>query len=156
MVVLISACAKKTNNSIGSWDVLGTWDLAITGTITTWALGSWMIDTGAIAELGGSSMSGKLASQEFQWVGTEPFRSFAFTGGTMVWSAPGDTWVVNTTYNQIDQMSVVGNALVYSDMASTVVIKIVSVQCSDGMSDTVYPKEVSVTIGTWIYTGCIR
>jgi len=50
------------------------------------------------------------------------------------------------SYTGIDQIAISGVYIIYSDLANTVSLAIQSQTCSDGMSETIYPKTVIATI----------
>ncbi|MFA7285201.1 MAG: hypothetical protein WC004_05270 [Candidatus Absconditabacterales bacterium] len=130
-------------------------DDMLSGSITT---GGVADSTGVDVATGAGLATGPIAADPvaIQGVGTEPFWAFAFTGDTMVRSAPDNTGVSHTTYTGITQVVVSGTTTIYSDLANLTILKVAPGTCSDGMSDIVYPGTVEATVGGQTYNGCVK
>lgn len=129
-------------------------DDMLSGSVTT----GGVADSTDVDVSTGANLTGPVAADPvvIHGVGTEPFWAFAFTGDTMVRSAPDNTGVSNTTYTGITQVVVSGTMTIYSDLANLTILKVAPGTCSDGMSDIVYSGTVEATVGGQTYNGCVK
>ena len=92
--------------------------------------------------------------RRYQALGTEPFWSIDVTPGKLRYSSPEN--IDGTEFPSSE--SVQGSGTRYSGMmdGKAVVLVIEPGECSDGMSDTVYPYRSALTIDGKTEQGCAR
>ncbi len=89
-------------------------------------------------------------------VGTEPFWSFEYADGELVWSAPSTEGMGEIIHTQYDvgfakvERQITLRGLGESDMSTILISEV----CSDGMSDRVYTHSVRATALGTQYNGC--
>jgi len=98
--------------------------------------------------LGGCASVPVAPAQSYHAVGTEPFWSLAIGDREMSFTQPEQQPVV-----QPKPRAIVGFA---GEIYQTprIDVNIVHAQCSDGMSDRVYPDKVQVTVDGKRFNGC--
>ncbi len=91
---------------------------------------------------------------EFQALGTEPFWSVMIDGGALTYATPENQQGSQTTITRSEQSGV----LTVSGTLEAKGLQLVVTpgQCSDGMSDTVYPYSAALSLGDERFAGCAR
>lgn len=90
----------------------------------------------------------------FRALGTEPFWSAEVGPGTLLYSTPEDQAGKRVAVRRIDGD---GASTFTATLEGTALILVVTrAQCSDGMSDIVYPLSVTRTLGSDVQRGCAR
>ena len=87
-------------------------------------------------------------SGTYKALGTEPFWSLTIDARTMKFEAPGQRPVTAPTPKVIHGFA----GEIYQ--TPRIGVNIVHAQCSDGMSDRVYPDKVQVTVDGRRFDGC--
>lgn len=92
-------------------------------------------------------------NQPVRVLGTEPFWSVEITPATLVYSTPEDTAAL-TAANP--GPTVQGTTAVYAAAPDGLpfVVTLIATECSDGMSDRVYPLTARVEVGPETLNGC--
>ena len=92
--------------------------------------------------------------KRYQALGTEPFWSLEVLPGKLIYTSPEVQPGIAVTYTLTGQ----GKQLRYSGtlQGKPMVLTIEPGECSDGMSDTVYPYKASFTWGDRTEQGCAR
>ena len=95
-----------------------------------------------------------IKGRHFQALGTEPFWSLEVLPGKLIYTSPEVQPGIAVTYTLTGQ----GKQLRYSGtlQGKPMVLTIEPGECSDGMSDTVYPYKASFTWGDRTEQGCAR
>lgn len=91
--------------------------------------------------------------QPLRVLGTEPFWAVDIAHQTLVLTRPGVADVAAPTSNPV----VTGTTAVYSgttNTGQTMVLTVIATECSDGMSDRVYPLTAKVELGEVTLNGC--
>lgn len=91
--------------------------------------------------------------QPLRVLGTEPFWAVDIAHETLVLTRPGVADVTAPTSNPV----VTGTTAVYSgttNTGQTMVLTVIATECSDGMSDRVYPLTAKVELGEETLNGC--
>lgn len=90
----------------------------------------------------------------FEWVGTEPFWAFRYTGGTLTWQVPGDNGTVSSSAPgkaSIDEKTQ-NITIIAGDFTWELTLK----ACSDGMTENKYDYSLVVKKGEQEFKGCAR
>lgn len=108
----------------------------------------------AAAPVATGSHQAFMPQKPFQALGTEPFWSVEVTAGQMRYSDPEN--IAGTAFAATEQPE--GAAMRYSGTlgGKPVSLLIQPGTCSDGMSDTVYSWQATLTIGDRTERGCAR
>lgn len=85
----------------------------------------------------------------YRAVGTEPFWTLTIAGGTMTFEEAGGRRVRVAT-PQVEWPRFNGRSYWTNALSVTIHVR----RCSDGMSDRVYPDQVTVYVGSRGYVGC--
>ncbi len=94
-----------------------------------------------------------IAIWPWQAIGTEPFRSLDYSGGTLAFTlADLGTPIVFTGI----QTTLSGAQMIYTDMAMTITATTESGSCSDGMSDLTHPASITIVYSGETYQGCVK
>ena len=91
--------------------------------------------------------------QPLRAIGTEPFWGIDITPATLVYSGVDQPGVTVTNPGPTVQ----GTTAVYAavgDDGATLVVTLIATECSDGMSDRIYPLTARVELGTQTLNGC--
>jgi len=91
--------------------------------------------------------------QPIRVLGTEPFWAIDIAHETMVLTRPGVPDITAPTSDPV----VTGTTAVYSgttNTGQTLVLTVIATECSDGMSDRVYPLTAKVELGEETLNGC--
>lgn len=89
-----------------------------------------------------------------QALGTEPFWSIKIDAGTLTWSSPDD--MPGTSFAAVGKAQDGGWRYTGTLKGETAELVIAPGECSDGMSDTVYPYAARFAWGTQRLSGCAR
>lgn len=103
---------------------------------------------GPPAALGGVDLG-----QPLRAIGTEPFWGVEITPQTITYTAPDTPGVTATNPGPTIQ----GTTAVYAAAGAggtTLVVTLIATECSDGMSDRVYPLTARVELGSQTLNGC--
>ena len=91
--------------------------------------------------------------QPLRVLGTEPFWAIDVAHETLVLTRPGVADVTAPTSDPV----VTGTTAVYSgttNTGQTLVMTLIATECSDGMSDRIYPLTAKVELGEETLNGC--
>jgi uncharacterized membrane protein len=101
-----------------------------------------------VAELGGLDLA-----EPYRILGTEPFWAVEVTASSMIWTSPDQP--TQTALNP--GPAVQGTIAIYrteTDTGQDLVVTLVATECTDGMSDRLYPLTARVEIGGQSLNGC--
>lgn len=105
-----------------------------------------------------SSPASAAGEQTFQALGTEPFWSFEVLDGKLLYTSPEQQTAVAIEAHVTAIGKHGDGGLVWEGRmdGKPVILTIREGQCSDGMSDTVYPYKATFTWGERTEQGCAR
>ncbi|WGM32913.1 hypothetical protein [Brevundimonas sp. NIBR11] len=97
-------------------------------------------------------LAGVDLTQPVRAIGTEPFWAVDITPQTLIYSAPDDPGVSAPNPGPTIQ----GTTAVYATTSNgtALVVTLIATECSDGMSDRVYPLTARVERGSQTLNGC--
>lgn len=141
---------RVTGPATGLWAMA--WVLALAGCSQTAAPPAGPAADGAGAATAAASAAGFPAA--LQALGNEPFWSVQVDGSRLHWSSPDKPDGLSAEVQRREQDGVL--TLTGSLEGKPVTLEVRAGQCSDGMSDTVYPWQASWRQGDTTLGGCAR